>query len=136
MTAFSELDRVAFGAIEGLFGEAVRIIPRTNGLSGPMPDPDRPPANVTGVFTLAPDAPRMFEERREGPSARGATAIQGTGARLTLGATVVTGLVYKLRTGDAVRLLSRPGEPVMGISRLDADDVGSVTMTLVREIDP
>ncbi|MGD9714748.1 MAG: hypothetical protein AB7V46_22210, partial [Thermomicrobiales bacterium] len=109
---FDELDALAQAAVNLVFGEPIRLVPRRGSqYSARQADPDRPARNVVGVYSVSPRTDHLAGQRN-GAELSGTTKLAGVLGEIWLSTDVVAGLGYPIRRGDAVQLLEKPGTPI------------------------
>lgn len=128
---FDALDTALSGAILSAFGEkvAATLRPRTRSEYAVAADPARPERQLRGVFSAAPDDPKL-RGAAMGSEFAGVTRLSVTLAEYWVAAADLACLPYAIKPGDALAFPARPGSPVYSISDLHHNETGDVNLIL------
>ena len=128
---FDALDTAISGAILSAFGEkvAATLRPRTRSEYAVAADPARPERQLRGVFSAAPDDPKL-RGAATGADFSGSTSLSVTMAEYWVAAADLAALHYAIKPGDALSFPGRAGSPVYSISDLHHNETGDVNLIL------
>lgn len=131
---FDALDAAMDAAILGAMGETVAVLrPHlVSQYAGKRPDPDRPPADVRGVFSAATASDQIKGQATSSEFA-GPTRVVSTQPEFWMPGAVVTALPYAVRLGDLIEFPDRPGAPVYAVTALYRTDLSDLNLILVRD---
>lgn len=128
---FDALDAALSGAVLSAFGETVSatLRPRTRSEYAVAADPARPERQLRGVFSAAPDDPKL-RGAAMGAEFSGGTRLSVTLAEYWVAAADLAALPYAIKPGDALVFPGRAGSPVYSISDLHQNETGDVNLIL------
>ncbi len=131
VSPFDTLDRVASVAIEGAFGETVRLLPRREGkYSAGGADPARSIRECTAILTEDRGVQRMDGD---GVGSNWGGELQLGAIRVSLAKGVPADMPVK---GDHVQALSRDGQPLFEIIRVAPDNASRIVLHCARVTHP
>lgn len=128
---FDNLDRVAAVAVEGAFGEAVRLLPKREGkYSAGGTDPTRQPRECIAILTEDRGVQRMDGD---GVGSNWGGELQLGAIRVSLAKGAHADMPIK---GDHVQALSREGQPLFEVIRVAPDNASRIVLHCSRVTHP
>lgn len=125
---FDALDAALSASCVGAFGEAATLRPRTNSqYSDHAPDPLRPEAQISGVYSAGPGEVPIKGATQNG-GFQGATRFATMRAEFWVPAEAVAALPYKVAKHDLIILDDRGGLPyeIVAVQRTDLGDLNLI----------
>jgi hypothetical protein len=124
-------------ACDAIFGEAVTIAPQATGNYSVRSDPERPPAIVTAIVSISPQAGDVRGQMTSEGVNQGRTTNVAP-STIWISAAAAAALGYDLKAGDLIELSSRAGTPVYRMERPAVTDLGDLeaVVTLHRGRNP
>lgn len=130
---FDRLDALLSESVLSRFGIPVRITPQLPSRYGAaVPDPARPPVEVTGIYSSGPTAVGIGGEVRAGASA-GPTRIAGQSTVLWLSPATVEAIPYYLKVDDRIEFIDRPPPNRWKVSSFRPTDTGDLELSLTED---
>lgn len=131
---WQRLDALAGAAVNGVWGEDIRITPRTRASDyvGAQPDQNRPIREVRAVFAEETKSDDLRGQRLSGEG-RGTTEIASSPSTLQIMAAEAAKIGFDLQKADLITLIQRPGQPSYSIVLADPLDCGDIVLILARE---
>lgn len=133
---FDALDAQVSDALEGAFGETVRLIPRTSRRGAQYvaagADPDRPPTDFIAVPT---EASKVADTRGQRTGYRMGSATRMIVGRFEMwvSAATVAAMPVEIREGDIVRMTEWDDEPTFNVVNAIPEAFGDLRLTLSAE---
>lgn len=121
MQKFAALDDRVSDRVEDLYGESIRIEPRTDGeLMKGGPDESRPPVTLTAIVDFQP---AVLKSKYDGRFDAKAPDLSGEKLHVSIRRSVLS---YDLKQGDRIVMLDRSGETVTIGAAPEYDGIGRV----------
>lgn len=116
---FAAYEEIVSEYVDDLYGENIRVEPRADGdlLKG-VADPARPVLTIVAVVDYNPIVVRSRD-----PGRYGADTPDLSGEKLHV-SIADSRLPYKLKAGDRIVALDRPGQPMFAVAIVEPDGLG------------
>lgn len=131
---WKRLDALAGRAVSAAFGDAVLVSPMIHSeYRDGVPDPDRPPGTVRGIFGLEHGTDDFRGQRVRGEFAGNDRLIEAS-AHLQITAAEYAKLGYEIVRNDRITLTETTGQPVYVVSSNHPLDCGDAFLILTRDV--